>query len=90
MSLAAMEFLLALSALLSAFTGAFTGARTDARLDQAEAQMVAMAQAAAPARVAQERPAQALPSIVAVSGFAPKSLLLPAFAAPLGLVRLIE
>ena len=88
-----MEFLLVLSALMSALTGAFTGPRDgEARPSQAEAQLVAVAQAAAPAKLAALRPRQPLPTIAALSSFVPRTALAiaPALPAPLAFVRLIE
>ncbi len=90
MSGPAMEFLLVLSALMSALTGAFGPRATEARLAQAEAQMVAVAEAAIPARIAAPRPQQALPSIVALSRDVPAIKAAPALLAPLAFVRLIE
>ena len=83
-----MEFLLALSALLSALTGAFTGPR--AGETHAEAQLVAIAEAALPARAATARPQQTLPSIVRLSGYIPEAAFAFTPSAPLAFVRLIE
>ena len=86
-----MEFLLVLSALLSALTGAFTGPRAgETRLDRAEAQLVAIAEIAAPAKAAVERPQQALPSVVRLSAYVPEPAPMPAGSAPLAFIRLIE
>ena len=88
-----MEFLLVLSALMSALTGAFTGPREgETRLGQAEAQLVAVAQAAAPAQAAAIRPRQSLPTIAERAGYAPQAALTfaPAPLAPLAFIRLIE
>ena len=83
-----MEFLLVLSALLSALTGAFTGPR--AGETHAEAQLVAIAQAAIPARAAATRPEQALPSIIGLSSYAPRAAFAFTPSAPLAFVRLLE
>ena len=83
-----MEFLLALSALLSALTGAFTGPR--AGDTHAEAQLVAIAQAAIPARAPAIRPEQGLPSIVRLSSYVPAAASAFTPSAPLAFVRLIE
>ena len=85
-----MEFLLVLSALMSALTGAFGPRAVEPRLGQAEAQLVAVAEAAAPARAAALRPVQALPSIAALSRYVPDIAPAPALLAPLAFVRLIE
>ena len=86
-----MEFLLVLSALLSALTGALTGPRAgETRLDRAEAQLVAIAEIAAPAKAAAERPQQALPAIVRLTAYIAESAPAPALSAPLAFVRLIE
>ena len=86
-----MEFLLVLSALVSALTGAFAGPRVgDARPSQAEAQLVAIAEVAVPARAAALRPQQALPSIATLSLHVPEVAPAPALLAPLAFVRLIE
>ena len=86
-----MEFLLVLSALLSALTGAFTGPRDgEARPSQAEAQLVAFAQAGAPAKVAALRPVQPLPPIARLSSQVPETAPAPALLAPLAFIRLIE
>ena len=90
MSKSTMEFLLVLSALMSALTGAFGPRATEARLAQAEAQLVAVAEAAVPARAAALRPDQALPSIAELSRHVPEIAPAPALLAPLAFIRLIE
>jgi hypothetical protein len=84
-----MQFLLLLSALLSALTGVF-GPRADMRVEQAGSQIAAVAQAAAPTRIAATRPEQGLLTLRELARVVPSPRVEPARLVPLARVRFIE
>ena len=85
------QFLLLLTALMSALTGVLAGPRgVDARPSQAEAQLVAVVQAIAPASAAATRPEQPVPALTEATRLALAVLTEPKPFAPLTGVRLNE